>query len=161
ARTEVPMKGWILALLLLPSTALVFVSGCGDVAVTTAPQIGTGATGGASSGNTGGSGARNGTGGTVHVGEGGANSNGCPSSCEDWTATCGYGTDRICGGVIQCGDCPDGQTCGANGSSQCGDGTAGTSSGGSGGSGNCTPSSCDDLNANCGFVTDTKCSGVV
>ncbi|HTQ06487.1 MAG TPA: hypothetical protein VMI54_21655 [Polyangiaceae bacterium] len=155
------MKGWIAALILLPSAALIFASGCGSVAVTTPPD--SSAKAGASSGGSSndGSGARLGTGGTVNLGEGGANSNGCPSSCAALNADCGFVTDTLCGGVVQCGDCPDGQTCGASTPSQCGDGTAGTSSGGSGGMGNCTPSSCDDLNANCGFATDTKCGGVV
>jgi hypothetical protein len=154
------MKGWIVALLLVPSTALFFASGCGSVDVTTRPDLsGSGGSSGASSGHTGGSGAKLGTGGTVVFGEGGANTTGCPSTCAELDADCGYVTDTKCSGVIQCGDCPAGQTCGASGPSQCGDGSAGSSSGGSSGGGDCMPSSCDDLNANCGHVTDPKCSG--
>jgi len=154
------MKGWIVALLLVPSTALFFASGCGSVDVTSRPDLsGTGGSSSGGSGHTGGSGAKLGTGGTVVFGEGGANTTGCPSTCDELSANCGYVTDTKCGGVVQCGDCPDGQTCGANGPSQCGDGSAGSSSGGSSGNGNCTPSSCDDLNANCGHVTDPNCSG--
>lgn len=152
------MKGWIAALLFPLSTVLFVASGCGDASVTTRPDVNAG---GASSGNTGGTSGASASGGThnVIVGEGGATSNGCPSSCDELNADCGYVTDTKCGGVVQCGDCPAGQTCGANGPSLCGDGTAGTS--GTGGMMDCTPSTCDELNANCGSTTDTKCGGVV
>jgi hypothetical protein len=46
-----------------------------------------------------------------------------------------------CGGVLQCGICPAGQTCGADGPNQCGQGS-------------CVPRSCAAANAECGAVGD-------
>jgi hypothetical protein len=145
-------------------TAVFAVPGCGNASVTQPPEkFGQGGDAAANSGGTGGRGgsrASGGTGNTVNFGgAAGESSNGCPSSCADLNADCGFVTDTKCGGVVQCGDCADGQTCGASAPSQCGDGSAGTA--GSGGSGSCTPSTCKQLKANCGFATDTKCGGVV
>jgi hypothetical protein len=87
----------------------------------------------------------------------GDGSNGCPSTCEQLNANCGFVTDTKCGGVIQCGNsCPAGEICGGGGTSRCGSGNVSTSD-----AGGCAASTCDDLNANCGYVTDTKCGGVV
>jgi hypothetical protein len=111
------------------------------------------------SGGTGGTTSHVGSGGTLNLNQGGEDNSGCPTSCADLNADCGYVTDTKCGGVVQCGNCSSGQVCGASTPSQCGDGTAGTS--GSAGSSSCTPSTCKELKANCGHVTDTKCGGTV
>jgi len=101
--------------------------------------------------------AAKGTGATLSFGgdaTGGATGD-CPATCADLDADCGFVTDTKCGGVIQCGThCPAGEVCGGGGKSKCGKGT--TPLGGV-----CMPSTCDELNANCGYVTDTKCGGVV
>jgi hypothetical protein len=82
---------------------------------------------------------------------------GCPSTCDELNANCGFVTDTKCGGVVECKTtCKAGEVCGGGGPSRCGAGTAGHTDAGS-----CTPSTCAELNADCGFVTDTKCGGVV
>jgi hypothetical protein len=82
---------------------------------------------------------------------------GCPSTCDELNANCGFVTDTKCGGVVECGTaCPAGEVCGGGGPSRCGTGMVGQPD-----AGNCTPSTCAELNANCGFATDTKCGGVV
>jgi hypothetical protein len=87
----------------------------------------------------------------------GGNTPGCPSTCAEMNADCGFVTDTKCGGVIQCGStCPTGQVCGGGGPSKCGSGMGHMEDAGS-----CTPSTCAELNADCGFVTDKKCGGVV
>ncbi len=87
---------------------------------------------------------------------GGELGSGCPSSCEALNADCGFVTDTLCGGVVQCGtQCPKGEVCGGGGASRCGKGAT------TGGSHSCEPSTCDELNADCGYTTDTKCGGVV
>ena len=97
------------------------------------------------------------TGGGLSFGDGGATTMSCPSSCEQLNANCGFVTDKACNGVIQCGKtCPTGQVCGGDGPSRCGAGTS-IPDGGT----VCTPSTCAQLNADCGFVTDTNCSGTV
>ncbi|RYZ03562.1 MAG: hypothetical protein EOO73_27135 [Myxococcales bacterium] len=72
-----------------------------------------------------------------------------------------------CGGDPQVSNDGEGTNGGAtSGGKGPGTGTGATSGslvigdGGTDGSGTC-PSSCEDLNANCGFVTDEKCGGVV
>lgn len=48
----------------------------------------------------------------------------CPSTCAALGANCGAVTDTKCGGVVQCGTCPTGQTCGGAGvHNVCGAGT--------------------------------------
>jgi hypothetical protein len=70
-----------------------------------------------------------------------------PRSCADQGLSCGPAGDG-CGAVIQCGDCPAGQTCGGGGTpSACGGPT-------------CTPKTCADAGAECGPVAD-GCGGVV
>jgi hypothetical protein len=155
------MRSWFGPLVFMLGTALFGAAACGDAAVTRQPEkFGQhGGTGGKSSGN---SGASGGTGNVIHLGDGGADGSTCPASCAELDADCGFVTDTKCGGAVECGDCPDGEVCGAATPSQCGKATSGSGgNGGNGGSGNCTASSCEDLNANCGFVTDTKCGGVV
>jgi hypothetical protein len=155
------MRTWIGALFLCLSAAVFAAPGCSGDAQVARPPVDLTAPGGDSSTATGGSTGTGGTGTIVHIGDGGANSSGdCPSSCDELNANCGFVTDTKCGGVVQCGDCADGQVCGASTPSQCGDGTTG-SSGGSGGGTSCTPSTCKQLKANCGFATDSKCGGVV
>ena len=98
-----------------------------------------------------------GAGGTpITIGDGGGMP-GCPSTCEELNANCGFVTDTKCGGVVECGTtCPAGEVCGGGGKNRCGTGMVPQSD-----AGNCTPSTCAELDANCGFVTDTKCGGVV
>jgi hypothetical protein len=155
------MRRWIGGVVVTVAAALLTASGCGKVDVSQPPIKLSGAgsdgaaMGGSSSGGTGGSS------GVIRVGEGGAaggsDQPGCPSSCDALNADCGFVTDTLCGGVVQCGDCTDGHVCGANTPNQCGKGSGGSA----GSSGTCTPSTCDDLNADCGFVTDTKCGGTI
>ncbi|HSU42339.1 MAG TPA: hypothetical protein VLJ38_22310, partial [Polyangiaceae bacterium] len=155
------MRSWVGSLVFVLGTALFGAAACGDAAVTRQPEkFGQhGGTGGKSSGN---SGASGGTGNVIHLGDGGADGSTCPTSCAELDADCGFVTDTKCGGVVECGDCADGEVCGAETPSQCGKATSGSGgAGGGGGSGNCTASSCEDLNADCGFVTDSKCGGVV
>ena len=72
---------------------------------------------------------------------------GCtPPTCQDLGVNCGPVTDKKCGGLIQCGDCPAGEVCGAAGPNLCG--TGGNPEGG------CTPQTCSDLGANCGKALD-------
>lgn len=71
----------------------------------------------------------------------GADSSPCvPRTCSQLGATCGTAPDR-CGGMVSCGECAQGQTCGAAGPNQCGTGT-------------CTPKSCAQIGASCGVVSD-------
>src|SRR5436190_17055377 len=59
----------------------------------------------------------------ISIGDGG--NAGCPSTCEELNANCGFVTDTKCGGVIQCGAaCPAGESCGGGGPSRCGTGTS-------------------------------------
>jgi hypothetical protein len=70
---------------------------------------------------------------------------GCtPSTCTQLNANCGPVTDPVCGGIVQCGTCPTGQSCGAGGPNQCGMGTPDA----------CSPLTCASQNANCGQVGD-------
>jgi hypothetical protein len=83
-------------------------------------------------------------------GDGGASSSGgtcVPKKCEDEKANCGPIGDG-CGGVVQCGTCSDGDTCGGGGTpSQCGKPP-------------CTKLTCGDQGANCGAIAD-GCGGVI
>ncbi|HXK18889.1 MAG TPA: hypothetical protein VNG33_13855, partial [Polyangiaceae bacterium] len=136
----------------LSAIAFALGSGCGNPELVV--DSGLNSSGGTDSGATGpvGSGATLSLGGDASGGVSGE----CPATCEELDADCGFVTDTKCGGVIQCGThCPAGEVCGGGGKSKCGKGTT------MGGGGMCTPSTCDELNADCGFVTDTKCGGVV
>jgi hypothetical protein len=103
-----------------------------------------GATGSAHTGTGGkasGSGSGSGNGGGLHIPDGG----GCtPSTCKDLDANCGPVTDTKCGGIIQCGTCPAGESCGAQKPSQCGAGSPDA----------CSPQTCASQNVNCGEVGD-------
>jgi hypothetical protein len=80
----------------------------------------------------------------------------CPSSCAALNANCGFVTDINCGGVVTCGTCTGTDVCGGTDSNRCGPATKNVPDAGA-----CVPSTCSELGASCGFVTDTKCSGVV
>jgi hypothetical protein len=75
-------------------------------------------------------------------------SGGCvPLTCADQQFTCGLAGDG-CGGVINCGACPDNTTCGGAGvPGQCGHGP-------------CTPNTCAMAMANCGPIAD-GCGGLL
>lgn len=64
-----------------------------------------------------------------------------PKTCGDLGLECGPTGDG-CGNVIQCGDCPPGETCGGGGKpGVCGNQT-------------CTPKTCTELGAECGPIGD-------
>src|SRR6185437_4539678 len=70
---------------------------------------------------------------------------GCKAStCAELKANCGPVTDPKCGGVIQCGKCPSGESCGAGGPNKCGAGSPDA----------CAPLTCADQNATCGQIGD-------
>lgn len=82
--------------------------------------------------------------------DGGATESGSPdaapdaacsaTSCAKLGAVCGTAPDG-CGGVIDCGACPTGTTCGGNGANKCGTQA-------------CSPRSCAQMGASCGYVSD-------
>ena len=77
-----------------------------------------------------------------------------PRTCGSAAANCGPVSDG-CGGLLMCGTCPAGQTCGGGGRpSICG--TGGTSDAGSA----CVPRTCGSASANCGPVAD-GCGGLL
>ncbi|MFK7987622.1 MAG: hypothetical protein AB8I08_16500, partial [Sandaracinaceae bacterium] len=66
---------------------------------------------------------------------------GCvPASCSERGAQCGQVADG-CGGVLECGGCVEGESCGVGGANRCGVGT-------------CVPRGCEVLEAECGMVSD-------
>ncbi len=68
-----------------------------------------------------------------------------PSDCPE--NACGLFDDG-CDGLLDCGSCPEGFTCGGDGvPSQCGEG-------------NCTPATCASLGVTCGLVSD-GCGGML
>lgn len=72
---------------------------------------------------------------------------GCiPRTCTQIGANCGEAPDD-CGGSIECGECPAGQTCGGGGRNQCG-------------SAPCSPRTCAQAGGGCGKLSD-GCSGVI
>jgi hypothetical protein len=84
----------------------------------------------------------NATGGSPGLFDGG-NDASCPTAvtCESQGANCGPISDG-CGGILQCGDCPSGQTCGGSGMpSVCG-------------APPCTAKTCADLGFDCGPAGD-------
>jgi hypothetical protein len=80
----------------------------------------------------------------------GSNGSGCGLvTCASQHAQCGPIGDG-CGGELQCGSCPMGETCGGGGLFQCGDGMGSGS-----GSNNCTPRTCAEAgSATCGIISD-------
>jgi hypothetical protein len=150
------MRTWLGSILIIVSGAFAVVSGCGsnpDVASNGqqfAPDANISGTTGAGAG----AGAN---GGSFNLGASGAPGDCVPSTCDELNANCGFVTDTKCGGVVQCGaSCPDGQVCGGDGPSRCGTGMSNT-----GGGPSCTASTCGELKADCGFVTDPKCGGTI
>lgn len=70
-----------------------------------------------------------------------------PRTCADGGRECGLYGDG-CGGLLECGTCPQGQTCGGGGvQGQCGETL-------------CEPQTCADLGVECGPVGD-GCGGVI
>jgi hypothetical protein len=70
-----------------------------------------------------------------------------PLTCADLKANCGPVGDG-CGGIVQCGTCAAGETCGGGGkASTCGKPA-------------CTPKTCADQGANCGPIGD-GCGGLI
>ena len=156
------MRTWFGSVLFVVLATFAVASGCGSKPEVINPGPDLDASVG---GN--GSGGSNGTaatgGGFVPIGEGGdAGTSGgsCPSKCEDLNANCGFVSDTICGGLVQCGDCPTGQFCGGDGPSRCGTNGAGGEGGACSGPDcmNCVPKTCDDLGYTCGPAGDT-CGG--
>ncbi len=81
-----------------------------------------------------------GQGGGIHIQDGGN----C-STCKQLDADCGPVTDPKCGGIIDCGSCPSGKTCGGGGDhNKCGVGNPD----------GCAPLTCADQNINCGQAGD-------
>jgi len=152
------MRTWFGSILFVVLATFAVASGCGSK-----PEVVNGgdnpdldaSVGGGSSGSTG-TGANGG--GLVlgaDGGDGGMGS-GCQSSCEDLKANCGFVSDTICGGVVQCGTCPKGEFCGGDGPSRCGVGMSGEGGACSGPDcPSCAPKTCDDLGFTCGPAGDT------
>ncbi|MCC6646926.1 MAG: hypothetical protein IT374_15300 [Polyangiaceae bacterium] len=82
---------------------------------------------------------------------GAAGSTGCvPPTGASLGKNCGPVTDPKCGGVIDCGGCPSGEKCGADGKPNvCGTGVS-----------TCVPTTCAQLGKNCGSVSD-GCNGLL
>jgi hypothetical protein len=76
-----------------------------------------------------------------------------PPTCASLNATCGAVTDKVCGGVIQCGSCKAGETCGATKANQCG-------KGGSGSGDACGHETCASQGLGCGVAGD-GCGGTL
>jgi len=150
------MKAWLSSVLLLMTGVFVAASGCRQTpSVSHNPDpIGAGA--GNGSGGNGGDGGKSDGGGPIIVTTGGGSPDGCPSTCEALKANCGFVTDTKCGGVVQCGACTGTDVCGGTDANRCGPAANNLPDGGA-----CVPSTCAELGAGCGFVTDTKCGGAV
>jgi len=152
------MRTWLGSILFVVFSTFAVASGCGS-----SPEVVNGGKdpeGDASVGGSGGS--PTGTaanGGGFTIGDGGEMGNGCPSTCEDLNANCGFVTDSRCDTVIECGKCPSGEICGGDGPSRCGVGMSGEGGACSGADcPSCTPKTCDDLEYTCGPAGDT-CGG--
>jgi hypothetical protein len=77
---------------------------------------------------------------------------GCPSTCKQLGADCGPVTDTKCGGIVLCGDCPAGRSCGGGGTPNvCGAGTSSDA---------CAPTTCAAQGISCGPAGD-GCGGVI
>ena len=73
-----------------------------------------------------------------------------PETCQQQKINCGPAGDG-CGGLLDCGTCPNGQTCGGGGQNgQCGSPDAGS----------CKPETCAQLGINCGPAGD-GCGGLL
>ena len=151
------MRTWLGSLLFVVMGSFALAAGCGSPEVINSgdgPEVDAGASGGSSGDD--GAGAQ---GGGFVIGAGGDNSMGCPSTCDQLNANCGFVTDTRCDGVIECGDtCPKGEICGGDGPSRCGVGTTGDGGACSGDCTTCVPKTCKDLGFTCGPAGDT-CGG--
>ena len=156
------MKAWLGSILLLMAGAFAVGSGCEksgrgshvsaerpDASVEAGNASGSG-------GSSGSSGASSTSSGGFTLGDGGDSSGGCPSSCQELSANCGFVTDTQCGGVVQCGNCTGTDVCGGTDPNRCGPTTNHLPDGGA-----CVASTCGELGASCGFATDLKCGSVV
>ncbi len=150
------MKAWLGTILLVVTSSFAVAAGCGSPQVVNQNGDVNGSGASAGSGGTGtGTGA---SGGTLSFGDGGDSTGSCPSSCAELNANCGFVTDTKCGGVVQCGTCSTaGEVCGGQEANRCGKGNTTTPTDG----GTCTASSCTDLGAECGSVSDPACPGTV
>ena len=141
------MRTWLGSILFVVLATFTVVSGCGSkpevVHDSDGPSVG-----GSSVGSGGSDNSSSANGGGIFIPEGGdPGTNGCPSTCEDLKANCGFVADPRCHTGIECGDCPTGQFCGGDGPSRCG---FGVGSGGEGGACSgpdcavCEPKTCAD-----------------
>jgi len=156
------MRTWFGSVLFVVLATFAVASGCGSKPEVTNPGPDLDASVGGN-GNSGGNGSGATGGGFIPIGDGGdagMTGGSCPSKCEDLNANCGFVSDTICGGLVQCGDCPTGQFCGGDGPSRCGTNGAGGDGGACSGPDcmNCVPKTCDDLGYTCGPAGDT-CGG--
>jgi hypothetical protein len=82
--------------------------------------------------------------------DGGNGDGGCNAkTCQQLGYDCGSNSDS-CGGTINCGMCPTGQSCGNGGFSKCGPNVITGSDGGI----ICTPTTCQALGYTCGYTGD-------
>ncbi len=114
-------------------------------------EFATGAGGSGASGTTATGSAHTGTGGkssSSGSGNGGGitfSDAGCtPSTCKELKADCGAVTDPKCGGVVECGKCSAGESCGASKPNLCGAGSSDA----------CAPLTCASQSVTCGQVGD-------
>jgi hypothetical protein len=130
--------------------ALAVVAGCAAAAKKTGGGSGASAAGGGTSTSTAqGGGAPDASDDGLNLGDTG---DGCPSTCAALGADCGAVTDTKCGGVVQCGACPTGHTCGGGGKPNvC---VVGSSSDA------CAPLTCQQQNISCGAAGD-GCTGTL
>ncbi|HET7540668.1 MAG TPA: hypothetical protein VFK05_12375 [Polyangiaceae bacterium] len=154
------MRTWLGSILFVVFATFGVATGCGSK-----PEVinGNGDLDASVGGGTGATGGGSNNGGGFDIigdgGDGGMSSNGCQSTCADLKANCGFVTDTVCGGVIQCGDCSKGEFCGGDGPNRCGTGTIGQGGACSGPDCPvCVPKTCDDLGFTCGPAGDT-CGG--
>jgi len=159
------MRTWFGSILFVVLATFAVASGCGSKPDVINHGNDLDASVGGASGSSTGTAANGGA--LVIIGDGGAagtgDGNGCPSKCEDLNANCGFVEDTICGGkLVQCGKtCPDGQFCGGDGPSRCGDGSGGAGGACSGpGCMNCVPRTCADIGYTCGLTSD-NCGNVL
>ena len=152
------MRTWLGSMLLVVVGIFAVASGCGTSTKPpgsrTNDDLPDASDGGGSGNGTSGNGSGAVSGGFV-LGNGGGNSDNCPSTCAQLNANCGFVTDSRCTGVIQCGTCKDGEFCGGDGESRCG--TNGTGEGGCSGADcvSCAVKTCADQGFDCGPAGDT------
>jgi len=154
------MRAWLGSMLLVVVGAFAVGAGCSKPKpspslVVVTPDAGVAGTGGGSTVSMGG-GSTVSTGGGFTLGDGGVSATGCPSTCAELNANCGFVTDTKCGGVVQCGSCTGTDVCGGTEPNRCG-----PAAGNLPDAGTCVPSTCSELGATCGYATDTKCGGVI